>query len=200
MFEIYPQTSKPSHFRGKINHKQWETIGFPLYRPQNVQKFFTKVWGCLSGSNLEHQALPGAKTLQICSPWVSDWICVWDFENYFSASKKLILKFLIFFRDFSIFGGCQWFPIVISIGFGEIWTKIRQNPENFRKINLSRPPEGVGRRAWPFLNATCRGESISEVYVAIWKHLEHENLKKHDFHDFLQKFEKSTLLLLWPPL
>ena len=118
----------------------------------------------------------------------------------FQLQKNRFWKFWDFFWDFSIFGGCQWFPIVISIGFGEIWTKIRQNPENFRKINLSRPPEGVGRRAWPFLNATCRGESISEVYVAIWKHLEHENLKKHDFHDFLQKFEKSTLLLLWPPL
>ena len=90
------------------------------------------------------------------------------FRKLFFSFKKIDFEnFDIVFRDFSIFGGCQWFPIVISIGFGEIWTKIRQNPENFRKINLSRPPEGVGRRAWPFLNATCRGESISEVYVAI---------------------------------
>ena len=60
-------------------------------------------------------------------------------------------------------------------------SKIHQKPRKNRKINLSRPSEGVRRRAWAFLNATFHGKSISEVYLTIRNHLGHAILKKHDF-------------------
>ena len=58
--------------------------------------------------------------------------------------------------------------------FHWIWLDLVQNPqkstkipENFRKINLSRPSEGVRRRARTFLSVTLHGESISNGFGAI---------------------------------
>ena len=66
-----------------------------------------------------------------------------------------------------------------------VWLDLVQNPQKsikiseiFRKINLSRPSEGVGSRAWTFLSATLHGESISDGFGAIRSDPDLENLRK----------------------
>ena len=116
---------------------QWFPIVYGWFCLENAK-------ACLSGSHLEHQALPGAKNLQICSPEVSDWNCVWDFENYFSASKKSILKILIFFLRFFNF---RWLSMVSHCNFHWIWWDLDQNPSESRKFSKNQPISAA-RGSW----------------------------------------------------
>ena len=100
--------------------------------------------------------------------------------------KERFLKFCFSFEkiDFK-----KWafpkFSMVFHCNFHWIWLDLDQNPqkstkipENFRKINLSRPSEGVRRRARAFLSATLHGESISDGFGAIRSDPALENLRK----------------------
>ena len=68
------------------------------------------------------------------------------------------------------------FPLDFPLDLVGFEPKSPKTPENFRKINLSRPSEGVRRRARAFLSATLHGESISDGFGAIRSDPDLENL------------------------
>ena len=121
------------------------------------------------------------------------WLRIFDFrfqkKNY--PTSKIFLRL----RFFSFAAGCVWLCLVVfkSKILKEYLRDFMRFGRKNRKINLSRPSDGVRRSSWTFFHVEFYALSLPDTFRAFWERLGLVRSKKRHFLQDWTGFQKARV-------